>query len=572
MNEQNNNFNPSMNNQPQQPTQPVRNKFFLQEMLNGNANNVGSMTSNMTNNSVGGQVVNWGTSNQGQSVPNMVSPDSMRSDKLFDFEEEEKLFDFGEEHQNVNSVSQIETLSENMLNDVNSTVYTQVQPEILDFDLGSQSDSGMHTDGMYQQGGGINQPNTPITPIVQPTNLNTDMLDDGTNYMNQRPIAGDILGQQPLSMNTLGNENVVPQDEFNDKQFADNSKYFDNNMVGKNFSELQANSEIQKQQMMQSIPTPTSHVPDSKEISMIAAYIGKKSQKIQMSPFSFCSFVFGGFYYMVRKMFLIGTVIYLLETAIWVFVPGTYKFIAFGFFRLVLALVFDTIYVKVVRKRVKKIDKNNPKRTLYDLSNMAKKKGGTSIILALLLNFLVSSITTAIIVLALGAQLLNELYEKIKPYLNGEQKVEEKALFTYNDVDLSTIMNYTIPEGFEVIDGKPKKYVAKTTLEGENNTCELILSVVDGQKNGEELIKAIIKDEGNNDNYKNSDTDGIEWYTLDTKDDKVSIHRRSALVDGKVVYFEYNSGINDPENVCDMYLVGILESISSKDKNTEKEE
>ena len=50
------------------------------------------------------------------------------------------------------------------------------------------------------------------------------------------------------------------------------------------------------------------------------------------------------------------------------------------------------------------------------------------------------------------------------------------------------------------------------------------------------------------------------WDTVKT----VIRKNRVTLVDDKVVMFEFKSGINTPENVCDTQIVNILDSIELK--------
>lgn len=580
MNEQNNNFNPSMNNQPQQPTQPVRNKFFSQDLFNDtNINDVGTPTSNMASNSVGGQVISWGVGgNSANNTTTMVSPDSVRSDKLFEFEEEEKLFDFGEE-ENINSVSNIETLSDEMLQDVNGVVYTQEQPEILDFDVNPQpqvDNLSVQNSAIFQQAVNNDVNNQNIQNTQNNGNVMQQQQESMPTSQNENSAANpvvydsNLLSQQPLSMNTLGAENVVPPESLNDNQFAVNSRFFDNNMVGKNFENMKEINEFQKQQMLQSIPVNNkkSNALDSKEASLVNAYMGPKAQKLQMSPFSICSFIFGSFYFMVRKLYLIGILIYIIENVVLLFVPGLYRFIAFGFVRLMEALLFDTIYVKVVRSRVKKLERNNPKRTLYDLCRMATKKGGTSFILAFLLNGLISTVLVVGAVLILGMHFINDFKDNMISMFEDNFKVEEqkKDGIVYTDYDLSKIMNFTIPDTFVLEKGTPNKYVYNSDSESLYNTCEFSISAVSGDKNSEDLIKRIIEDEGGKEKYDSAKTGDITWYTLYTEDNKGKLYRRAADIEGKIVLFEFTSGANTPDGVCDGYIVQILDSISLKEE------
>ena len=543
MNQENNNLN-SQSTYNQQSTQPVQNKFFSQNLFDNNSiSDVGSSTTNSASNKVGGHVISWGVGKKAPQEPTIIKP-SVQTESLFDFDDnEDSVFDFGED----NSVTQeeIEVLSDEMLNDVNGVVYTNEQPEVLDSDFL------------------ISSPQNNFN-VQQPIN-NTNIIDDSIN--NQSLISDNVINQQPLSMNTLSPN--MAQESVSQNINQQQLKYFDNNYANVNQQQVQANEELHKQVQAQQMLEAQNRVVVDPDISvLLGSFVGNKFQKFQMSPFNFGAFLFGGFYFLYRKMYLYGFIAYIIEFLVLLLSPNIIGLAITFVLRLIYAFVSNYLYIKFSNKNVIKIKQKNPKNNLHQLVQICIKKGGTDFLGAFLINLLLNASLGFILINFVAKDLLIDIFGNIKQPLMEEiiEKEEFKGEFKYSNFDVTSEFSFDVPAEFVKTDNVKKTEYKYTSLnDGENNSCIFSLAVVEEYKKSSDLINDLATYNNMSNSIDSTISAGLEWNTFYVNNDIGKVYYRSTIYNNKVYLFEYVSGVNTPDGVCDSYLVSILDSIKVKE-------
>lgn len=119
------------------------------------------------------------------------------------------------------------------------------------------------------------------------------------------------------------------------------------------------------------------------DIRLMKAYIGKNADKIYNSirtglGINGWAFLFGTIYYCYRKMYLVTIIAYISVVTISFIVPSITKYIW-----LFLDISFCSLYKWDITRKIKKIKQNNPNASEDELLDIARRKGGTSIIGAL---------------------------------------------------------------------------------------------------------------------------------------------------------------------------------------------
>lgn len=547
MNQENNNFNSQSTNN-QQSTQPVQNKFFSQDLFDNNSiTDVGSSTTNSASNKVTSHVISWGVGKKVPKEPTIIKP-SVQTESLFDFDDnEDNVFGFGED----NNVTQeeIEVLSDEMLSGVNGVVYTNEQPEVLESDF-------------------LTAPVDSTFPVVQPQEVLTDN-NNQIDASNQELINDSLINQQPLSMNVLSPDSVSSNVQPNTTN-QQPLKYFDNKSLEINPQIVQANEAFHQQiQAQQMIDAQNKPVVDPDVSILLKAFVGKKFQKIQMSPFNFGAFLFGGFYFLFRRMYLYGFIAYIIELLVLLFSPNVIGLAITAVLRLIYAFVVNYLYIKFANKSVINIKHKFSKNNLNELVQICSKKGGTDFLGAFLLNLLFNACIGAILINYVAKDLFGNIFNHSSSPTIEEiiEKEEFNGEIKYNNFDVLTKFSFVVPDGFVRTENTEKfEYNYTSVNVGDNNACVFSFAVVDGYKKSSDLINDLASYYNMTNSIDFTISAGLEWNTFYVDGEIGKKYYRSTLYDNKVFLFEYLSGINTPEGVCDSYLVSVLDSIDLKEE------
>ena len=141
------------------------------------------------------------------------------------------------------------------------------------------------------------------------------------------------------------------------------------------------------------------------------------------------------------------------------------SFVGVFIFRVVLALGVNQIYLKTVKSKVRHLRKRNPKKNQYELSVLAKKKGGTSSLMAL-----IAAISYIALIIIIGItfnfkSLLSLLPKDDTPVINEDSKgvTGYNGDLSYEEYNIEDNFSISIPKEF-VKDGNYFNYIYRVPL------------------------------------------------------------------------------------------------------------
>jgi len=117
---------------------------------------------------------------------------------------------------------------------------------------------------------------------------------------------------------------------------------------------------------------------------LMKAYIGKNYEKIIKKDFSWNAFLFGPFYFFYRKMWLVAAIWFVVVFVGILFLPSIFMMLNFAL-SIFVALKFNTWYVERAGNDIGMIKEMNRGKTQNELERICRNKGGTSIIIPILL-------------------------------------------------------------------------------------------------------------------------------------------------------------------------------------------
>jgi hypothetical protein len=271
------------------------------------------------------------------------------------------------------------------------------------------------------------------------------------------------------------------------------------------------NPNMQGQPGMNPNPNPAPNNPgialDKSDDEYVADYIGNNANKLMTKKFNFAAFFLGSGYYFFRKHFIFG-LIYILSYYLVPFVMDKMGMQVTAMsgcilvINIVLAILFNKSYVSKARKSVSKIKAANAGSDSFTLSSILRKKGGTNVLL-FFLGFIVLGLPAALgvesplISVNIGGNAINKGETVDTTDDSGSEFIPSDGVIVYDDVDLATNVNITIPTGFE--EGfmhSDTSYVYEysfnedgTKCDGFNcNKCEIDLKTVKGFKTAKDLL------------------------------------------------------------------------------------
>lgn len=178
--------------------------------------------------------------------------------------------------------------------------------------------------------------------------------------------------------------------------------------------------------------------------SIKRSLVGKKYEKFAKKNFSFLAFLFGGLYYVHRKMYLEGIIFYLINIQLsnLTFYSGDSKFmLASLLFSLVYGLLFGGLYRNHINKKANYLV---AKQTTSDKD--CKKHGRTNFLAVILVMIIVSVFQSNVINKHLYEPLFgNPILNMIKQVVNSVDGVDPNVVKLLNQIntvdDLKNIEN-----------------------------------------------------------------------------------------------------------------------------------
>ena len=586
----NNNFNSqfnSMNNSSNNgPMQPVKNRFFNQDLFN-------DVDVDSVNSSTSSQVSNWGiglnnqndnTMMSGADFNNMLGPQQ----PVTGFEP--VLDEVVNKHENTNVFASI--FSQDLLEDVNGSVFSTETPEVLDDNLYVDNQSNninnntlfgyTENEVLESETESLDNVNAMYHDLISSENdvLDTSDINVGQGayspVFNQNAaventsvapmIDNNTMAQQPLSLNSLG---ASPINQQPTPDVEDGSKYFPSPdpIIEKENELLEKKNKPPVDLMAPSASILGEEVIVIDETALIKAYVGKNYDKFMKSNFSGFAMFFGSLAFFCRSMYITGLIIFAFQIAVlFIFNEVPYIIVAiFIILSLIMALIINPLYFSLVKSKVKGIRKKHPKVSQGDLNNICAKRGKNNIVVALLLQVILVGVSVFMVIQTFGIDYFKDIYNDVlQIFVKKEEKKEFNGKINYNDLDIEEYFDITLPDGYKDQYDMNFSYSYLTDGVGENNTCSLKFGGVSGFKTSKELLENLA------DYYKITNSidtvkfNGLDWYLLYFDTDQGKTYYRATDIDNNVLLFEFNSGAQTPVGVCDSHIVMILDSIVKK--------
>lgn len=590
MNEQNN-FNSQNNsldnNVSNNPMHTVKNRFFNQELFtDANVSDVGTSTTEQVNNlGINNFILNNKVSDNNVGTMNNVNQQS--------FNVNQPLNDMNSQSTDVDqqpvdgshSNHFAGIFSQDLLEDVNASVYPSEslnETEVLDtLDGDNNVETMVET---LDDGFGINE----FGDLNKVNNIYDNQNNDNNGYnqvigaaapvfnqnvgvqdMSNAPlIDNDMIAQQPLSLNSLGASPVNQQDI---PDLDDNSKYFPSpDPIINKEKEMIAQAQ---QKIVKNVTAIDSILDDDvvviDETALIKAYVGPKYSKYFKSNFSGFAMFFGSLAFFCRGMYLIGLIIFAFQVIVlFMFKDIPYIILAIlVILAFIMAMIINPLYFSMVKKKVTSIRKKHPKVSQGEMNNLCAKLGKNNILIALLLQIILIALTVFGAIKLLGTDYFVDIYENAKNKIlkiNKKEEVKFDGVIKYNDLNIEEYFSITVPDTYRQGDETDFSYYYVTEGTGENNSCSFNFGGVDGFDSSKELIDKLAVYHEKEEDVDSVKFNGLDWYLLYVDQPEGKVYYRATDVDGKVILFEFLSGVDTPVGVCDSQIVILLDSIEGK--------
>lgn len=118
--------------------------------------------------------------------------------------------------------------------------------------------------------------------------------------------------------------------------------------------------------------------PTITDDNYLKAYIGNKYDQMINGGISGWTFLFGIFYTLYRKMWLITANLALLNLLTIIYLPTELSNIINLIINIIVACYFKKWYTKICKERIDKIKQDNPEKNPEEILKICEQKGGTS--------------------------------------------------------------------------------------------------------------------------------------------------------------------------------------------------
>lgn len=275
-------------------------------------------------------------------------------------------------------------------------------------------------------------------------------------------------------------------------------KYLQDDQVKANLLFYNENKESFKNQATKLSISSASSIYVEPNFEYLIAYIGDNYESFQKGGFSFCSFFFGDYYLIYRKLYLFWILRYLVRVVILLsmlvlyFSPSSYSemiifLLLFFEFLIEISPCFfiKSIYYKYASSKVEQILNNNSDKNKEELLEICRKKGGTSIL----------SVVIFFTVFSFFSNFLTSIYNDVKKvetrvrdlsfqttsYLDLDSNYQ--ANFSYTRVDECYIAIATERKYSESLEQYIEEDISKTNLSIETINNHIWKHYKDGDRN-----------------------------------------------------------------------------------------
>ena len=148
------------------------------------------------------------------------------------------------------------------------------------------------------------------------------------------------------------------------------------------------------------------------ERDLLNEYVYTHQERIINGTINFAGIIFGPFYYLYRKLFIIGMILLSVDIALLLMDKLYFALGCWAFF----GIIFNYIYLFKARRVIKKIIKNNPNGDAYELGRISSTKGATSYTQVLAGDILEVLILIGIGYIVIGQAFMVALKELVNSY------------------------------------------------------------------------------------------------------------------------------------------------------------
>lgn len=197
-----------------------------------------------------------------------------------------------------------------------------------------------------------------------------------------KPIEGQTIenGQEVKFVNSVQNNTNLYANADNEINFKEGNSLEQamSNMNSSTISENSVNNDILNSENVTKYNNAFNQKSYSDE-ELLKSFVGNNFDKVVTKRFNFSALFFGPFYFLYRKMYLIGIILIIVSAILSSVLNSTY--ITGIIINILCGFSFNYLYVNFASKKIEKIKSQHS----YDSINvMCIKKGGTSIALAIL--------------------------------------------------------------------------------------------------------------------------------------------------------------------------------------------
>lgn len=164
---------------------------------------------------------------------------------------------------------------------------------------------------------------------------------------------------------------------------------------------------------------------------LVKKFIGKNADVIydkmeKKGSFNIFCMLFSFFYFLYRKMYLIGLISFLIQSVIANYIKNVFVSIIC---MIIWGFIFYPLYKIHIKRKINKI--REKVTTEEEINNMCVKRGGTSIVSAII----VPLVLIIVLVASLGMRILNSTTDKVNSQ-NNNNISSNSNVYSYNGVNI----------------------------------------------------------------------------------------------------------------------------------------
>lgn len=316
---------------------------------------------------------------------------------------------------------------------------------------------------------------------------------------------------------------------------------------------------------------------ETNDDEMLSLYVGKNYGKISSRFINFSAIIFGPFYYMYRKMLILGILIFVGL----LFLHHQYSnYIVDAVYYLIFGVIFNILYMSKSIRKTNKIKNKYSNYDKYSMGRVCSKKGGRSILLALF-GFIISLIILVAFCTYFYLDPMTKFLRKFgivytyennkieikfdRSVLNEDEMFDDKYGYYLIKSDDSSKEYFNMDfQNSKFIDDSDElnyKYIYTLGNDSKFDQCKIELYGLKGYSTSEKFIAALAN--YNKTNYNTLTINGIKWYYLYHSGISGTGYYYSTMIDNKVFvlrYFKDNTAVYD----CLDYNNSVINSVKLK--------